>query len=166
MRFSLDVRDYDLPRTPSVEYVEEDDDVTSLIADICEAVADCGKVTFRVSGFGQDPWPVDVRTDLPVFLEQLPAAIRAAERGDREFTLDFYEQGLERVLLFTPNDGSFSVRCESATDWTPYPTKETITAPELGDVLLAIRHSFLRIVRAVAPEHHHHPWLVEWRSAD
>jgi hypothetical protein len=46
------------------------DDVRSILEDVCEAAG--AESRFVVPGFGQDSWPVDVRTDLPDFLEQLP----------------------------------------------------------------------------------------------
>ena len=71
------------------------DDEVGVLADVCELIADMGAATYRVEGFGL-AWPVDVRTDLPTTLEQLPDLLRLTS-GDLG-RLEFYEQGLERVV--------------------------------------------------------------------
>jgi hypothetical protein len=53
-------------------YDIELDNITSVLIDICDALAEEASVHFLVGGFGQDPWPVDVRMDLPVVIEQVP----------------------------------------------------------------------------------------------
>jgi hypothetical protein len=77
-------------------YDPELDNITSVLTDICEALAEEGSVRFVVDGFGQDPWPVDVRTDLPVVIEQVPAVLKALRSGFST-SLGFYEQGIQRV---------------------------------------------------------------------
>jgi hypothetical protein len=162
MHFALDISDLDLQGLQLLEYEEEEDDVNALIADVCEYLADIGGVTFRVSGFGQNPWPVDVRTDLAVFLEQLPYAISAIERSDPNFVIDFYEQGIERTLVFVRDESEFTVECISATDWVPLPTKESISAEELRSMFVWIRESFFTLVGTVAPGLTQHPSLLDW----
>jgi hypothetical protein len=71
-----------LPDLP-LSYEEGMHDVRPILSDVCEALADTASADFVASGFGQARWPVDVRTDLPVFLEQLPEAIASAEAGLR-----------------------------------------------------------------------------------
>lgn len=163
MHISIEVQGQDFPHIVARHYNEEEDDVTTLISDICETLDKSGKVYFRVSGFGQDLWRVDVRTDLPVLLEQLPEAIDAAtnEIGS-SFTLDFYEQGIERRLVFTPDGDEFVVRCESDTDWQPDPEEEKIKATRVRKMLLAIRDRFLTVARTAAPEIYKHEWLHDW----
>jgi hypothetical protein len=65
------------------------DDVRSILVDVCRKIARGGE--FVVSGFGQDPWPANMQTDFPVFLEQLPEILRAIH--DMTFVeIEFYEQ--------------------------------------------------------------------------
>lgn len=164
MNISLEVTDHDFPQIAERRYNEEMDDVTTLFTDICEALAEAEIAWFRVSGFGQDLWKVDVRTDLPVLLEQLPEAIAAAAAGS-SFILDFYEQGIERRLVFIPNGNEFVVRCESDTDWRPDPEEEKIKAATVQEMLLAIRDRFLGVVRTTAPALYKHTWLDDWAAS-
>ncbi len=47
-----------------------------------------------IEGFADDPWPVDVETDLAVVLGQLSKALSGL-RHNGEVTLESYEQGIE-----------------------------------------------------------------------
>ena len=70
-------------------------DAHSVIANVCQVIADleCGR--FAVGGFGDDDWPVDERTDLAVLLEQLPEAINSVQGNiTNSFVVDFFEQGV------------------------------------------------------------------------
>src|SRR5438270_139453 len=120
MTFSLTVSR--VQHLPGVDrkYDEELDDVRSILTNIGRALADSGAADFTVSGFGQTRWPLDLGTDLPVFLEQLPAAISAVGAGTA-FSLDFYEQGVERVIHFSPWRDLYSAKCESYAQWVPDP---------------------------------------------
>ncbi|WP_431103521.1 hypothetical protein [Roseateles noduli] len=60
-------------------YRAEEDDVRSILMDICRALDT--RSEFRVSGFGQQRWPVDESCDLGIFLEQLPDALRRLQAG-------------------------------------------------------------------------------------
>lgn len=140
-------------------YDLELDDIRSILEDICEAVASEGQ--FVVSGFGQDPWPVDVATDLVVFLEQLPDLLHAIADGVSA-ELDFYEQGIERSLSFTPVADDYAVKCASLTGWHPNPELERISRVALHRMLTAVLDEFLHQVRQISPELLGHPWLKAW----
>jgi hypothetical protein len=43
----------------------------------CELIADAGVADFQLACCGAQRWPVDVRTDLSVFLEQLQALLHS-----------------------------------------------------------------------------------------
>ena len=164
MLFSIEVRDQKLPSIQPRVYNECEDDLMAMFIDICEVLADTGAADFRVSGFGQDPWPVDVRTDLPVLLEQLPTAIAASAEPTSGFILDFYEQGIERRLVFIPSNQEFTVTCESDTDWRPEPAQENIEVTFLRRQLVTLKNNFLRVVRVMAPEVDAHKLFREWAS--
>lgn len=88
------------------------DTAESQLLAACELIADAGVADFRLLCCGEHPWPVDVRTDLPVFLEQLPGLLQALQVGSPSFQLRMYEQGIETVLAFTRTGDRLQVRCE------------------------------------------------------
>lgn len=157
----IDVR---LPRqihleAPPIGYDESLDDIRSILGDLCLALEQEGE--FTISGFGQDRWPVDVGTDLLVLLEQLPALLRSLACG-RPATLEFYEQGIQRNLVFTPAGDDFEVVCESYADWQPNPRVERVRQGDLLSMLQAVQHNFMEVVRSNAPELASHPWVLSW----
>lgn len=76
------------------------EDYDSLVMDASGLLSDAGR-EFLVDGFGQSGWAVDVSYDLSSVIEQLPTAINALEQND-SVRIDFYGQGVERVLTFVP----------------------------------------------------------------
>lgn len=86
---------------PSAETPE---DLVSVLVEICSRLQELG-YEFNVQICSVREWPVDVRTDLAVIVEQLPDALDALADG-REDRLEFYEQGVERVVaLRNQSDG-------------------------------------------------------------
>jgi hypothetical protein len=140
-------------------YDLQDDDVRSILIDVCEAIADVTE--FAVSGFGEEVWPVDVSIDLPIFLEQLPVALRAIEEGEAA-EINFYEQGLERSISLTPIDGAYLATCASRTSWQPNPTVESLDRSDLERMLLQTRDVFMEALMRVRPDLHNHPWIRQW----
>lgn len=147
----LNVRTYD----PTL------DNIQSILSDVCEALHGHGQ--FVVSGFGDDAWPFDVHTELCLFLEQLPQLLNDIQAG-KLGELDFYEQGVERVITFTPNGSDYQLTCQSLTDWQPDPAAVTLDRVALENMLTKARLDFIGIVRAVAPELLAHPWMKLWTA--
>lgn len=164
MHFSITLRQVQSFPALQFHYEEELDDVRSIINSVCESLAETSSADFVVSGFGQDRWPVDVRTDLPIFLEQLPNAIAAVE-SNASFLLDFYEQGIERVVCFEPQGDHYFARCESQAEWRPDPAIESISRLELRRMLSDVRESFMQFLSRNAPRVATHPWMREWAGA-
>ncbi|MET3496457.1 hypothetical protein [Variovorax boronicumulans] len=163
MHIELRVR----PLLPAAElsprlYDPDDDDVRSIVMDLCGALDE--SADFLIAGFGQARWPVDVRTDLAVFLEQLPDAVQAL-RARQAAVIDLYEQGIERTLEFLPPGDRCAVRCISRTDWAPDPEVEELDITALDDMLLAVRDEFLKVLAQLAPSVVGHPWIAGWRQA-
>lgn len=146
--------------TPRI-YDPELDDVRSMLSELCEAIN--GRVGFCVSGFGQDIWPVDVETDLPVFLESLPGAIKAIKIRD-DFVVDFYEQGLQRLLNFEFRDGVYIASCSASDGWECALDQEEVMPHPLDDMLEKFMNEFVEIVRKFAPSVSEHPWFLEWQT--
>lgn len=144
------------------DYDESLDNITSILSDVCDALEDQGKSQLIVSGFGQQRWPVDVRTDLSVLLEQLPDLIESVSSG-APAELDFYEQGIERLLLFTPVAESYDVLCQSRrVGWNPDPSVERINRADLATMLRAVQDGFMSLLRNSSPELAVHLWVVSW----
>lgn len=161
MNFKIDLSQVqDFPE-PLLHYTNELDDIHSILIDICDILADTSASEFVVSGFGQASWPVDVRTDLPVLLGQIPNAISSIDLG-APFSLDFYEQGLERTIHFTPQGETYSARCESYTDWRPDPAIEAIDASHLRKMLSDVRGGLMSFLSIKAPRAAAHPWMRAW----
>lgn len=164
MNFKIDLSQVqDFPE-PLLRYNPELDDFRSILADICDILEDTSAAEFVVSGFGQASWPVDVGTDLLVLLEQIPDAISSIDLGV-PFSLDFYEQGLERKIHFTPQGETYSARCESWTAWRPDPAIEAIDTSLLRKMLSAIRERFMNFLSIKAPRVAAHPWIRTWSDA-
>lgn len=159
MRIELRLRESLMPELAIRTYDSDEDDVRSILMDVCRAMERRGE--FAVSGFGQDRWPVDVGTDLPVLLEQLPDALRAAGAGAAA-TIDFYEQGIERSITFDPIGGRYVATCTSRTTWQPNPVVEHIDREDFEEMLLTVREEFMRAFTKVAPSLVKHPWIRNW----
>lgn len=142
-------------------YKDEQDDIRSLLTDLCDVISEEDIALFEVSGFGDPAWPVTVATDLPVFLEQLPEAISRASAGEN-FVLDFYEQGVERRLSFQRSSDSYGILCESSTDWAPDPATEMISTESILAMLGEVRDKFSRLAKHVSPGTASHRWFIGW----
>jgi hypothetical protein len=164
MNFKIDLSQvHDFPEL-LLRYSDELDDVRSILMDTCDILEDTSAAEFVVSGFGQASWPVDVRTDLAVLLEQIPNAISSIDLG-APFTLDFYEQGLERKIHFTPQGETYSALCESWTAWRPDPSIEIIDTSHLRKMLFDIREGLMNFLSIKAPRVAAHPWMRAWSGA-
>lgn len=142
-------------------YDPELDCITSLLSDACEALEETGQVRFDVAGFGQERWPLDVRTDLAVAVEQVPAVIEALVSGE-PVTLDFYEQGVQRELDMTPQSSEVTIYCGSMTDWRPDPDTIHMPIHELQAQLEQFLDGFVDVVRQRCPDLVEHPWFRDW----
>ncbi|OMF25859.1 hypothetical protein [Paenibacillus sp. FSL H8-0259] len=114
-----------LESIPETEYLISDlelDDEVAILMCICKAFEISQSVSFVVGGFGQDNWPVDCRTDLCTVIEQVPDILGKTRAGIYSFELDFYEQGIERRLLFKEDTNLVKVTCISRTKWEPHPS--------------------------------------------
>jgi hypothetical protein len=144
-------------------YDEQFDDVTAIIEDICDVLQDSGAAVFSVGGFGQDNWPVDVRHDLPHFLDQAEDVIAAIRKGNQT-DLAFPEQGIQRIVQIATVNGSSTLTCTSFGNWKPNGEVVTIQTAELLAQLAAIVRNFVTAAGQYCPELSRHPWSEQWRS--
>ena len=129
----------------------EDELVHALTAQ-CRALAETGRIQFHVGGFGDPRWRVDVRTDLAVALEQLPAVVAGLRQEGRSFQLNFFEQGIECYLKGTRRDGVVTFECTTTRmNWTPDPSIESMPLAEAQRIFRELADSFCKAVDVVCP---------------
>jgi hypothetical protein len=159
MRIELRINELP-PKKPWIRFYDpREDDVRPILKDVCRKIGRGGE--FVVSGFGQDPWPADMQTDLPVFLEQLPEILRAIHEM-AAVEIDFYEQGLERFVELSPDGNSYVAVCRSGTTWQPNPSTERIDREDIELMLTAAKEEFMRALGKMAPGLPEHPSVRRW----
>lgn len=163
LKIALSWRQVKKMQLPERDYDPELDCALPILVDLCTPLEDSGE--FLLSGFGREPWPVDIRVDLCCLLEALPRALRAIEAGE-EAVVDFYEQGMELQIRFLP-DGEWYQACgESYGSRRLEPSIERIGRAELAAMLRAVRDEFMRALAEVAPALSVHPWLLAWLDGE
>lgn len=118
----------------SAAEIEDLSDYFVLAMEACRELSEAGGSAFHITGFGSEPWVLDVVYDMSAFVESLPQLL-AAVRERREFELDMYSQGVERTLVFRPDGDSVVIECLSRTSWVPQPSTEAISRDELVSML-------------------------------
>lgn len=152
------------PGQPGDEY--ELETVEAQLMAACELIADAGVADFRLLCCGEHPWPVDVRTDLSVFLEQLPGLLQALMEGSPSFRLRMYEQGIETVLAFTRAGGLLQVRCEPllAGGENRFGTHgESLGVQMLVHSMAGVLSAFIQCCERVCPQLLMRTELTDWR---
>jgi hypothetical protein len=128
------------------------DNVISLFHEVCGQWAASGAVAFHAGVLHED-WPVDVRTDLPVILDQLPSAVSTLLRGGAG-SLEFFEQGVSRMIRWgIAEGGRVDVECvDIGHTASPKDTvRGEMDAGTLLDMLGQVRADFLRLVALQYP---------------
>lgn len=149
------------------EYDPKLDDVRSILFDICQVFADSRKIKFNVEGFGQAHWPVDVSTDLMTVIEQLPDLLDWLDSASiDQFDLDFYEQGIERVLLFKRVNNEIRIACESRTSWQPDTGEELIQKTAFDTMFTNLANDFIGYAKKLCPNIVRHKWFQEWQRQE
>jgi hypothetical protein len=144
------------------EYDDELDDIRSLLGSICESMAEDPGIKFVVT-FKDELWPTDVETDLLTLLEQLP---EVRKRLETPFDLDFYEQGLERTLHFTPLGDNLLVRCDSShPTWKAPKHPAQILRADFRASISEVVVRFSDVAATIRPALVKHRWFIAWKSA-
>jgi hypothetical protein len=140
------------------------DELVHVLGAQCRALALTGQIRFHVEGFGQDPWPVDVETDLAVLLEQLPETVAKLREGAKSFHLNFYEQGIERYLVGTRHGENVTLECTSLSlHWSPEPSFEVLQVVEVQKMLSELRDVYVALVERICPWLTHTPAFKRWK---
>jgi len=149
------------PSTEQPDYDETLDNIESLIMDICEVLSDTQRVEFRVSGFGEPAWPVDVGTDLATIITQIPDVLGALHQSENT-SIQFYEQGIERELFFSCNNSRVEVICKHLVEDKLMPIKEIAGLSELRNMLGGLLVSFIELSKITCPATVDHRIFQDW----
>lgn len=146
---------------PSEEQGNPDssEDVLEILDWLCELMSPY--LEFRMSGFGLEDWKVDVLFDLPLLLICLPGAAEGLKRKVA-FTLGFEEQGTERKIVCTPQEGTIIAECFDLQDPTAELQMEMIPEDDFCYMLTDIRDVFLREALSIAPGLLRTPLFRRW----
>lgn len=155
--------------------LEEVEDVKEIFPAICEELEKSNLVRFRVEGFGELPWPVDVLTDLMTVLEQLSDMLKFVEDSNSSsFCLDFYEQGIERRLIFSHVEKLVRINCRnlvmesnniannSKDSWGQYIEEDPLTRHNLKSMICNLITTFVSIADEICPTLTSHKCFQEW----
>jgi hypothetical protein len=137
-------------------------DYESIVMELCSRLAETDCV-FRMAGFGQEQWPVDIRYDLSTLIEQLPELLSGL-RSNGSAEVDLYGQGVERTLSFVVAGDHVTVACASRTGWIPNPKVEEIDLAELLAMIESVAFEFARFMRMVWPQCAKNAPFVDWVS--
>ncbi|WP_379157927.1 hypothetical protein [Paenibacillus sp. sgz5001063] len=155
-----------LESIPETEYLIPDlelDDSVGILMCICEAFEISQSVSFIVGGFGQDNWPVDCRTDLCTVIEQVPDILEKTRADMYSFELDFYEQGIERRLLFEEEMNLVKVTCSSRTEWVPHPSSVFMEKTTVSKIFEEIYCDFLDFSSVICEGLLNNNLLNDWK---
>lgn len=145
-------------------YDTEYHNVNTILSNICEILSYQQGIQFFIAGFGDDAWPVDIRTDLVCALEELNSINASISENNYHFAFELYEQGVERTLHFTEEGGLVSVMCTSDTHWQPNPVKIHLTKKDVKEMFYRLNVDFCDVATAVCPKLTSHHWLKEWST--
>lgn len=148
MFIKLQISDVLKTTFPAIEFDPEFDDARAVISSICEELDDLGIAAFEVSGFGDTAWPVDVATDLTTLIEQLPEVLAVLDQGEGDFRIDFYEQGIERLVFGQCCGELTKLRCQSRTNWEPVPSEIEVRSSDLAATLSSVYRQFMSVAMA------------------
>ncbi|MCW3059120.1 MAG: hypothetical protein JWQ02_941 [Capsulimonas sp.] len=140
---------------------------------VCVALAESKCWEFRVAGFGDDDWGVDVRTDLCTIVEQLSDVTDwlLAGPSDIPCDLDFFEQGVERFLeLRWVVENTIAITCENRNSyhrtWRPDPETELVEYSVFRTMLARLAADFIEASDLAGPEVLLlHPIYQAWKSS-
>jgi hypothetical protein len=140
-------------------------DINALLHKICCEFEKSQIMKFQIDGFGQNSWTVDIATDFVIFLEQLPNFTRWLMNQPSElFELSFYEQGLERNLIFQFQKQDCIIKCQSWGRWQPTFEVENISYKELKQMIKILVFQFIRAVQDNFPETYQNNSFQVWKG--
>ncbi len=164
--FNLALKPTDLEaetHEPDQVYDDELDNVTSVLADICDRLEDLKVCEFSVGGFGQIIWRVDVRYDLLAFLEQIIGVLEGLNTN-KMVDLSFPEQGMQRIIHITPLNGCCRLSCTSFGNWIPSTEIIEIDRLQLKRWFVSATEAFISASETYCPHLSRNRWFVDWKN--
>jgi hypothetical protein len=145
-------------------YDPEFDDGRTVIHDICEIFEDTKAMTFDVSGFGDDKWySGNCYFDLHVIVEQLPDIMFKMNNNDYNFSLDFYEQSMQRYLKFEDCGNYLKIVCNTtiySKKWKPNPNEIEMLKSDIKDMFNELYNDFLLYANHLCQELSDEPLFI------
>lgn len=135
------------------------DDRQLVLMLMCDVLESQRALRFVVE-WGDQPWSVDVRTDLSVVLEQLPGVFQGLMVGG--FTLSFFEQGLERDLAFQRKGATWDVSCSPYEGVAARSSSLLVEHELLRRMFIELRDTFDTAARCLgwSKNHAYQQWLA------
>lgn len=119
----------------------DEDNLEELIFLLCEQLSQDEVLNFTTEGFGLD-WPVDISTDLAIILPQIDGLLTSLNCSVVQ-PLEFYEQGIERILEFSLTDSNVVITCNDLFGNRLVDTNEILEISELVTMLHQLRSCFI-----------------------
>lgn len=141
--------------------LDEDYDIDCILLDICERLDNLKKVKFVISGFGDEEWNVDCKADLPCILEQMEEILNGVVYK-HNFTIDLYEQGMEREIEFEFKDENVTLTCKSYVGNLPPELLIFVPDDKLYKIFLEFFNDFIKCIEIFLPEYLDNGIFIEW----
>ena len=149
------------------EGCDQNSPIAQVLDSACDMLSDSGGTQFEMQ-IGSSAWPVDVRTDLSVFLEQLVPLLHFLDSGDGIFKISMYEQGIEANIVINTSQGLANVHCEPLMPGAKIrfdTSTESVTRSALIRNATQVRDVFLEGCRRICPKLISLPSFIEWSAA-
>ncbi len=152
---------------------EEIESLQDLLTLLCDELENYNILMFKVEGFGELPWPVDISTDLLSILEQLPDFLEFMDTNSYNIGyIDFYEQGIQRRLIFNKVKTTFRITCQpfpiknfdtnSDISWGLNVEEEPIEIEKLKTMIREMIKIFVSIANEFCPRLTNHKYFRDW----
>ncbi|MDO0933776.1 hypothetical protein QQY66_19565 [Streptomyces sp. DG2A-72] len=89
--------------------------------------------------------------DMSALMEQLPELLRRLKSEGRG-EVDFYSQGVERVVTFERVAAAYVLRCHSRTSWKPSPEVEYVESVKMESMVAELASAFSTGLEAASSE--------------
>ena len=140
----------------------QDQDYDCILLDICNMLYEAKQVIFKIEGFGEKWNIVDCKADLPCILEQMDTILEGIlKKGD--FEIDFYEQGLERLLKFSFKRETVCITCTSYVNMPPISVIE-MEYESVKHLFWKLYDDFLMCIERLLPRVMKNTLFNEWRD--